>query len=482
MASNPKRDILGQERSAEEEKRALREELARQQAQEEANRRAREEQERRRREQEEADRRRREYEARRAREREERERQEREEAERQARFQRELARKMRIKQAKKLNTLLSLFIVISVALLALSIVSYFNIQMLIVFKVCLVCEIIAAVLSIALLYRDAEKRGSTTVKYIYAVLIVAHILCATMLVCQGRFNVEKVITDDNGCVYEVVDGEYYLYSCGKEMPELVISELSDNIVGISSAGLKEKDSVETLVVDVPKFTVRRKAFADCNKLTKVLFTGSDYAGDYVIQGRAFKNCDKLEYVLFDNGTYTLATSALFQNCAKLDNIHLKNGTFSAAGSGKILQGLGDIAVHLDNATTDIRFDGADKLTIVVYAGTTGIGTSRPDVLVFQNGFDFENWTDTRSSGDVAPPAPVIYLPTSVSSIPGRLFGSDSTAYHVYYQGSAASWSNVYVEETGGWIFGSNSNYGRNLTIMHYESNCQYWDMYFFGGN
>ena len=61
-----------------------------------------------------------------------------------------------------------------------------------------------------------------------------------------------------------------------------------------------------------------------------------------------------------------------------------------------------------------------------------------------------------------------------TEVPDGIFGSNSSASDVYYQGSADMWSYVSIPGLDGWIFGSNSNYSRDFTRMHYNSTCRHW--------
>ena len=365
-------------------------------------------------------------------------------------------------------------IIASIVILALAAYALMTREAVALFKLALVLEVIAAV-GIFIGFCVCAGKASDSLTWVCFILAIVHIVCSVVMMTRGRFKIEEVITTNDGYVLEMIDGEYYIYSCNTKDDEIVISELPHNVVGFSS-DFQGSNYITSIVIDVDRFELGKNAFSKCPALETVIFEGD---GEYVIRSKAFNNCKRLTTVRFEEGNYSFKGGRVFANCSRLTDIYFGNGTFTGKKLTSILGGLKKIAVHIDNATlVNMGMNGAKELTLVVYDGVTSIGNIKPDVLVFQEGFDFYNWVDTRSNGTTKPIAPVIYLPTSVSSIPERMFGNDSKSYHVYYQGSAASWSNVYVEGTGGWIFGSNSNYSRNLTTMHYNSSCKQWETNF----
>lgn len=364
-----------------------------------------------------------------------------------------------------------LIIAISLVAIILTVYSLMTREATTLFKLALVLEIIAA-LGMFITFCCCAGKAEDSLTWLCVILTLIHLVLSVVMVTRGRFKIDEVVTGKDGFVYDVIDGEYYLYDCGNRVSDIVVSELSWPIVGFSD-GLKGNSNIKSITIDVPEFTVKNSAFAKCMNLTDITFGD----GIYTIGGRAFYGCSRLESVVFNGGSYTFKGGSFFKKCDRLANIHMNNGVFITKNKlSKFLSGLGKVAVHQNNSTIGVTLDGADELTLVIYNGVTSIGKIKPDVLVLQEGFDFQTWVDSRRSGDIKPIAPVMYIPASVSNIPERFFGSNSKSATVYYQGDSSSWSYIDVEGTGGWIFGSNSNYSRDLLIVHYNADCKYWEM------
>ncbi len=378
--------------------------------------------------------------------------------------------KNRVSKRRKTVGLAALVICISLMLIALTVYALLTREATGLFKFSLVVEIIATV-GMVIVFGCCVETVDDAVTGICLLLAAVHLALSIVMVTRGRFKIDEVVTLDDGFVYDVIDGEYYLYDCGNKVSDIVVSKLSHPIAGFSD-GLKGNKSITSVTIDVPEFTVRKNAFAKCINLTKVVFDD----GDYTIHGRAFHKCAKLERVEFGGGNYTFKGSRFFAGCDRLKNIYMMDGIFSTQNKlARFLAGLKSVAVHMNDSTIEVNLRGAKDLTLVLYDGATSIGKAKPDVLVLQEGFDFETWVDARNSGDIKPIAPVIYIPMSVTNIPDRFFGSNSASATVYYQGDSGSWSSVYVEGTDGWIFGSNSNYARDFIVFHYNADCKYWE-------
>lgn len=379
----------------------------------------------------------------------------------------------RSRNAKMAGTYL-LLIAISLVAIILTVYSLLTREATGLFKLALVLEIMAT-LGMFIAFCCCAGKAEESITWLCVILTIIHLGLSVVMVTRGRFKIDEVVTGSDGFVYDVIDGEYYLYDCGNSVSDIVVSELSRPIVGFSN-GLKGNKNITSITIDVPEFTVRNSAFADCINLKEVFFGD----GIYTICGRAFNGCTNLEAVVFSGGSYTFKGGNYFGGCDRLANIHMVEGTFITKNkTAKFLKGLNSVAVHQDNSTIGVNLEGAKEFTLVLYDGVTTIGNLEPDVLVLQEGFDFDTWVDSRRSGNIKPIAPVMYIPYSVTNIPERFFGSNSKSATVYYQGDSSSWSYIDVEGTGGWIFGSNSNYSRDLLIVHYNSDCKYWDMNIF---
>lgn len=345
-------------------------------------------------------------------------------------------------------------------------VSYFNFEMLTMFKIFLIVEIVLAIATIILWMLEIDLGEEPFSIIIYSILMVVHVFLACIMMGAGRFKVDAIVKDNDGYVYEMVDGKYYLYSCGKETTDLVVSEVPRTIYGISSKGLKECDSVETLVIDVQRFTVRKKDFAGWQNLKQVTFATEECK----IAKKAFKDCYNLKSATFDGGNYNVRGKRIFQNCAELKDVYFTNCKIKAKKLG-VWKGTVDLIIHLDNvADARIRFDGAEKSTVILYPGTsiyTAYGTA--DVLVTKEGFDFD---DVFEYSTGYPWANDFYIASTVTNIPDNMFGNENSCT-VYYQGDENMWSQISIPRVDEF-FGKNKNYPDRVTVR-YNSGSKYWD-------
>ncbi|MBQ3014914.1 MAG: leucine-rich repeat protein [Clostridia bacterium] len=367
-------------------------------------------------------------------------------------------------------------LVIGLSLLAvvLSVYALMTREATVLFKLALILDIVAT-LGMFIAFFCCAETVDDRVTGLCLLLTVVHLVFSIIMITRGRFKIDEVVTLDDGFVYDVIDGEYYLYDCGNKVSDIVVSELSHPIVGFSD-GLKGNKNITSVTIDVPEFTVRKNAFAKCTNLQSVTFGD----GIYTICGRAFSKCTRLESVEFNGGSYTFKGGRFFAGCDRLKDIYMMDGTFTTNNKlARFLAGLKSVAVHMNDSAISLNMKGAKDLTLVLHPGAMSIGKIQPDVLVLQEGFDFEGWVDTRNTSNIKPIAPVIYIPYTVTNIPERFFGSNSSNVSVYYQGDAGSWSSIYVEGTDGWIFASNSNYSRNFLLIHYNADCKYWDSNMF---
>lgn len=342
------------------------------------------------------------------------------------------------------------------------------------FKVAFAVDLVAMVVAIVVARHHIKEDNDTALKVICVLLAIVNAGVAIFMLSTGKLKTRDLYYD-GGYVYEMVDGEYYLYDIPDDVKDLVISELSEDVVGISNGLLKEKRSLETIVFDVQLMNIEKKAFAGARSLESVTFLD----GDYTIGANAFKACKKLEKVSFTGGSYTLAGDGIFAKCNLLKDIYCINGSFDSRKVARPLAGLDKINVHHDNSYFTTALKGAKELTLVVYNGTDSIYKIKPDVIVFAEGFDFSgSFTREVSDYNRKPFAPVMYFPTSVTSIPD-IFGINSKKYDMFYQGSASEWGYVYIEgDEGGFLGGIfnvvNDNYHNNYITMHYNSNCKVW--------
>ena len=155
------------------------------------------------------------------------------------------------------------------------------------FKLSLILEIIVAIVTIVLTCKISPKRKANGgIVAICVIAAIAHCLAAFFMITSGRFKIEEVITTNDGYVLEMIDGEYYIYSCNTKDDEVVISELPHNVVGFSS-DFQGSNYLTSVVIDVDRFELGKNAFSKCTNLTTVIFEGD---GDYVIRSKAFNNC------------------------------------------------------------------------------------------------------------------------------------------------------------------------------------------------
>lgn len=364
-----------------------------------------------------------------------------------------------------------LWVLLNAAAAALAVYTYFVRDAVLLFKIAFGLVAAVAVVNVVVAICHRGRYRDRGIRNTGILLALACAVGAYFMYSSGRLLGGDLLRADDGFVYTEVNGAYYLHGCDGSVTELVLSELSEEIAGISSGALKGNTTLTSVVLDVPTLTIGANAFADCSALTEVTVIG----GDHTIGDGAFKNCKKLQSVRFEGGSYQFEGSGVFSGCDRLTDIYMIGGSYTSAQMlTKPLSGLGNVAVHHDNAEIGMALTGVKELTLVVYPGTYNIFAIEPDVLVFAEGFDFDSWTDERSASEIGPLAPKIYLPSTVTQLPDRMFGSDSESYDVYYRGSRDQWESISIPGLDGWIFGSNSNYSRELTRMHYDSTCRYW--------
>ncbi len=339
------------------------------------------------------------------------------------------------------------------------------------FKVAFGAEITIAIVGIILAKTCFSGYYQKAQRTVCIIIVVVSILLAIAMCFSGGLKNREFMHDGEGVMYEVVDGEYYLYDCDKGVKELVLSTLSEQVVGVSEKAFKGNKTITSITFDVSNLIIKKGAFQNCTALTKVEFIG----GDATISSTVFKGCKKLQSVVFDGGSYTFnGCSNLFAGCNALKDIYFNGGNYMKKGMTRILGGLDKIAVHHKNADIDIPLKGAKELTLVVYPGTDSIYSIKPDVLVFAEGFDFSgDFGAERGSFDNKPYAPVTYFPASVTYIPDIL-GSNRRKYDVYYQGTSGDWSCLSIAGDGGFFDIANMNYKHDLIRMHYNSNCRFW--------
>ncbi len=385
-----------------------------------------------------------------------------------------LLRKQRKKDAAKafLCVLSVLFVVLcTLAAGAFTVYSFMTAETAQIFRIALGVEIAAVVVATVMAVVHFVKDNSTAFKVICVIFAVINVVAAVVIGVSGRLVEHDIMTGEDGFLYEMVDGEYYLFGCDSRVAELVISDLEEDIVGISADAFKGNTSLTSLTVDVSSLVIEDGAFRDCTALKTVRFVG----GDTVLEGNVFKNCKKLESVVFDGGSYTFNGSNLFDDCALLKDVYMNGGSYVGGDSVRILGGLKKIAVHHGDAYIDVPLKGAGELTLVVYPGTDSIFAVKPDVLVFAEGFDFSGELSAeRGTFDLKPLAPITYFPQSVTYIPDIL-GSDRKKYDVFYQGSADEWESLSIAGDGGLFDVANMNYKEKYITMHYNKNCRFWD-------
>ena len=371
-----------------------------------------------------------------------------------------------------------LIIVISLAVAALTVYTLMTREATTLFKLALILEILVA-LGMFIAFCCCADKADDGITAICLIMAIVHIILSGIMVTRGRFKIDEVVTGSDGFVYDVIDGEYYLYDCGNKVTDIVVSELDQPIVGFSD-GLKGNNKITSVTIDVPEFTIKKGAFAGCENLKSIKFGN----GSYTIGARAFKNCQKLESVVFDGGNYTFKDQ-IFKKCSNLENVYLNGGSYGRGESWnwstytKTFKGVKNVVLHLNDNPfiNNTVFDASDILTTVVYVGTDSINNVNTDVLVFKEGFNFENWTDSRKQILVKYSiAASIYLPSSVTSIPENFFGNNGDAPQVYYQGSSDMWQNIHVDgyhDVG--MFGAQTNKVFTKINVRYNSSCKYWE-------
>lgn len=385
----------------------------------------------------------------------------------------EATRKYNSSKKRKAAMAYILLVGLSLAVVALAIYSLMTREATTLFKLALVLEIIVAI-GMFIAFCCCADKADDGITWICLIMTIIHIALSVVMITRGRFKIDEVVTGNDGFVYDVIDGEYYLYDCGNKA-DIIVSELSETIVGFSD-GLKDNEKITSITIDVPEFTIKKGAFAGCENLKSVKFGN----GAYVIGARAFQNCKKLESVSFDGGSYALKAK-IFKNCSNLENVYVNGGSFNYEGwgdSAKAFKGVKAVAMHLISNTyvNNTIFDGADIFTVVVYPGTNSIDNINAGVLVFEEGYDFDNWVDSRKQilGKYCI-AGTIYLPSSVTSIPDYFFGNNGSAPYVYYQGSSDMWQNVHVEGADVGIFETPTNKLYSKINVRYNSSCKYWE-------
>lgn len=379
------------------------------------------------------------------------------------------ARSAARKASAKAVALTFLVLLLCLPLGAMALYSFFTFEAFSLFKLAFWLLLPAIVIALIISVKHFSNDNGGFHKTVCTLLTVASILIAFFMLTSGRLGIDNVITAD-GFTYVQKDGEYKIHSYEGTATELVLSALPEEITGIEQDAFKGNKTLQTLVADVATLVIGKGAFADCTSLTTVRFA----EGDFILADDVFQGCTRLTGVTFNGGDYTFSGSDIFDGCTRLTDIYMHEGSYKTdALFYNLLSGLGKIAVHHDNADIDVSLGGANELTLVVYPNTTTMYKIEPDVLVFKDGYDFNGWSKGNTSS-ITPFAPKIYLPASITEVPDGIFGSNSSASDVYYQGSADMWSYVSIPGLDGWIFGSNSNYSRDFTRMHYNSTCRHW--------
>ncbi len=388
-------------------------------------------------------------------------------------YQRQLWEKAKYKRLTKNIFLLILGSLVSIIAGGMALYAYATLEMVTLFKLAFALEIVATIVLIVILAKPFANRQDLGIKGFKAIMIlwiIVNIVAGGLMIGSGRLGIDSIVQDDNGIVYAEVKDNFYLYDCSNSDTTLVVSELSQEIAGIGKKAFKSNSVLTSVIVDVPTLKIDKNAFQGCTALTTVKFVG----GDYTLEKGAFQKCKNLTSVIFENGNYNFKGANIFDGCSHLTDIYMNGGNYKGAPLVKLLAGVGKVAVHHNNAEIDVKLTGADELTLVVYPETNTIFKIKPDVLVFANGYDFGTWID-GNNGSIKPFAPKIYLPYTITNVPDGIFGSDSTSYNVYYQGSEWMWEDVNIPGLDGWIFGSNSNYSRDFTKMHFGADCKYWE-------
>lgn len=383
-----------------------------------------------------------------------------------------------IKQRDKKRAIKTLFTVLGVVAVALvsllavafGVYSWLMTDNVSLFRIAFAAQIVSALGVGAIAVVHFVKDTSAAQKLVCVILAALNLILAVAMGFSGGLVTRDLFTDSDGFTYENKDGEIYLVGCEGSVKELVISALSESIVGISDQAFKGNTTITSLTVDVSNLTIGNEAFADCSALEKVELVG----GDTALGGKVFKDCVKLNSVSFEGGSYTFNGASVFDGCTVLKDIHFNGGSYVGADGARILGGLKKIAVHHRNADIAVSLKGADELTLVVYSGTDSIFAVEPDVLVFAEGFDFSGeFGAERGTFDLKPLAPVTFFPSSVTYIPDIL-GSDRKKSDVYYQGSSDMWESLGIAGDGGLFDVANMNYKEDYVRMHYNSNCRFW--------
>lgn len=383
-----------------------------------------------------------------------------------SRYQRKKKRKETIKKV----LLVMPVILVCLLAVAFSVYSWFFSDSILLFRIAFGADIAVALGICVITKIHFVKDHSTVMKILCIFLALVISAVAVAMGVSGRLVEHEYVTDDDGFIYEIKNEEYYLHGCENSITELVISQLSHNIVGVSANAFKGNTTLTKLTVDVYGLKIEKEAFANCSALSDVEFG----VGEVTLNGKIFKDCKALVNVSFNGGNYTFGGNDIFTGCTALKNIYFTSGSYIGSSHVSILGGLGKVAVHHDKANIGLPLSGADELTLVVYPGTNDIFGVKPDVLVFADGFDFSgDFHADKGSFDLSPFAPTIYLPSSVTYVPDIL-GSDRRNYNVYYQGTQDMWNNLSIAGDKGFFDLANMNYKESHITLHYNSNCRFW--------
>ena len=140
--------------------------------------------------------------------------------------------KNRVSKRRKTVGLAALVICISLMLIALTVYALLTREATGLFKFSLVVEIIATV-GMVIVFGCCVETVDDAVTGICLLLAAVHLALSIVMVTRGRFKIDEVVTLDDGFVYDVIDGEYYLYDCGNKVSDIVVSKLSHPIAGFS---------------------------------------------------------------------------------------------------------------------------------------------------------------------------------------------------------------------------------------------------------
>ncbi|MBO6286405.1 MAG: leucine-rich repeat protein [Bacilli bacterium] len=214
-------------------------------------------------------------------------------------------------------------------------------------------------------------------------------------------------------------------------------------------------------------------FANNSQIKSLTLKGPASIGPH-----AFDGCKNLETITFSDFTYTLFNGA-FHHCRNLKAVNIgKAELYYAYEAGKSTE-----CAFLDTNPTFYLDGGVLNESWITgmqdHTASMILGPNSKSVgpvfntLVIKDGFTFDTGSITSYSSPLFnnyyhPAGKVIYIPTSVTSIPRAFFGDslpDGSGYtvKVYYAGTQQQWSAIDIDRT------NNGLYNDGKIEIHYET-------------